>query len=180
MTSAADALLRQQVDDQTFAFLHALLASEGLSVSTAEAAVGLAPGAGARLLRKANVRHVLGELLRERKERHEDVRSSVILMLWRMACADPRQAWSEDGAQLSPHELPDELAAVLEEVSPVLGEGGCVVAYKYKFAKKTAILDMLLRHFDEPKALDKRGGGPVAQVIFRGVVNAPDESEGTE
>lgn len=175
--SASDLFLRSQVDDATFAFLHALLADPELSVSNAARAVGLEPAAGARLMRKANVRAVLGQLLAERKARHEDVRSSVVLMLWKMACADPRRAWDEQGQQLAPHELPDELAAVLESVKPIVHEG-VTVAWSYTFAKRTAVLDMLLKHFDAPKAEASRSAsGPQARVVFRGVVNAPTEED---
>jgi len=174
--SAADLLLKNQVDDTTFAFLTALMADPEMSVANAAAAVGLEHSAGVRLMRKDSTRRALGELLRERKERHEDVRSSVVLMLWRMACADPRRAWSDEGEQLAPHELPDELAAVLESVKPIVHEG-VTVAWSYTFAKRTSILDMLLKHFDAPKTEAKASAGPRATVILRGVVNAPAEEE---
>lgn len=171
--SAADALLRTQVSDQEFALCHALLADPELCMANAARAVGLEPVTARRILSKANVRQCLGELLRERKERHEDVRSSVVLMLWRMACADPRGAW-KDGVQLAPHELPDDLAAVLESVTPIVHEG-VAVAWKYTFAKRVSILDLLLKHSDAPKAEAQRVAGNQATVIFRGVDGAEVE-----
>lgn len=174
---APEALLRTTVDDTTYSFLSALLADKDMSVTNAAVAAGLEPTQGARLLRKAEVRHALGEMLRARRERHEDVRSSVVLMLWRMACADVRGAWTESGEQLAPHELPDDLAAVLESAKPIVSEGQ-VVAWHYTFSKRVQILDLLLKHFDSPKPEQARASnGTQARVIFRGVLNAEIEEE---
>jgi len=167
--SAADALTKSQLSNEQYSFLSALMSDPNFSVKAAEEACNMPSGMGARWLKIDRVRAALGDMLRERRERHADVRDNVMLLLWRMICADPRTAF-RSGTQLPPWELPDDLAACLERIEPVVTMEGTTVAWKYWFTKKASLLDMILKHFDAPKELrDSAADMPKATIILRGV-----------
>lgn len=170
---AVAALLSTTVPEDQFRFVEALLADPDMSIAGAERTCGLKPGTGARWLKDARVRECLGQLVRDRAQRHADIRDQVIIALWAMAGADPRKAW-RNGVQLPPDELPDELAAILVSAEPIFSAGMPTGCYRYKFSSKQDLLLSLLKHFGDIAAGRDRtvAAGAIeagTKIIFRGI-----------
>lgn len=107
-----------------------------------------------QLLRTPDVQQ---ELKRFEYEAIEDVRrragvslERVLVELASQAFFDPRKLFDESGAPLAINELDDITAAAIEgvDVQEHRGEDGKVVSRirKYKLARKTPALDMLMKH----------------------------------
>lgn len=171
------ALLRTTIPDHQFRFVEALLADPDLDLHRTCKAIGISFELGRRWLQNDRVRDCLGQLVRQRAARHADIRDGVIVALWAIATADPRKAWTKNGTQLQPHELPDELAAALISAKPVMSKDGPTGLWTYTFSDKSKILLDLLRHFgdiaagrkDVSEAMAGGVGTNNVKIIFRGV-----------
>jgi hypothetical protein len=103
-------------------------------------------------------------------------RARVIAEMYRMATYDPRMLLDADGKPLPLNELPDEIAAAVEQVDVLVDADGRPTAYRYKLAKKAAHLEQTakaLGMFEEDNrqrsaslasALAELAGAPAARI----------------
>ena len=104
---------------------------------------------GAELLQKTSVQNAIKEALLEREKRTQITADMVIRELARIAFADMRTLYREDGSLKLPHELDDDTAAAIagvdtfEEMS-----GGALAGYTRKVRRweKTKALELLGKH----------------------------------
>lgn len=168
----------RQGADKRLAFARAY-ASNGRNGPAAYAAAGF-KGAGnvgvavSQLLRRQDVQ---AELRRIDGEAIEDVRKRAGISLERtlkeiasQAFFDPRKLFHEDGTPKGINELDDVTAAAIEgvDVQETRDETGRVVARirKYKLARKTPALDMLMKHLGGYEQDNKqKGEGAVNALV---------------
>lgn len=104
---------------------------------------------GAELLQKTSVSAGIQEALAERERRTEVTADMVIRELARIAFADIRTLYREDGSMKLPHELDDDAAATLAGVDTYEEtSGGAVTGYTRKSRRwdKAKALELLGKH----------------------------------
>jgi phage terminase small subunit len=106
-----------------------------------------------RLLRNANIQHLLSQAMQERAKRTEITADRVLKEMGRLGFFDPRKLFNDDGSPKGIQELDDDTAAALAgleviEIWEGKGEDRHFVGYlkKYKLADKKGALDSIARH----------------------------------
>jgi phage terminase small subunit len=101
------------------------------------------------LLKKEKVQTALQKLKKGRANRWEVNADNVLLELARIAFADPRAMFHEDGRLKQPHELDDNTAAAVQSIEVVtrgIGDGEVEYVSKIRYHSKTKGLEMLAKH----------------------------------
>lgn len=102
-----------------------------------------------RLLANVSVRRALDMIMAERSQRTQVTQDRVVLESSRIAFADPRRAFNDDGTLKDVKDWPGDVAAAISslEVSERIGDDGVrVITKKIRFWDKTSNLNLLARH----------------------------------
>lgn len=147
--------------------------TNGANASKAASAAGYgltsARQSGARLLALPQVRAAIERL---RVEQLDELRERLGVTLERSLCAvacaafaDPRKLFDEHGAPIPVKDLDDDTAMAIESIEVVeqyegSGEERLFTGYvkKYKFARRSAAQDMLMKHLNGYKEHEKGKG----------------------
>lgn len=125
---------------------------------------------GARLLTNVDIQQAIQVAMQDRSEQTGITAARVLSEIGRLAFADIRKIFTEDGQLRPVHELPEEVAASISSVevvtSKVPGGGPTEVEYtsKIKFWDKRGSLELLGKHlklFTDKTEVTGPGGGPI-------------------
>lgn len=100
---------------------------------------------GPRLVGKSRVRAAIDEALRMRAEATNITAERVLLELARIAFADARKLFDDDGALIPVHKLPDGVAASIASIEVVEKDGGHRL-HKIRLTDKRGALELLGKH----------------------------------
>lgn len=98
-------------------------------------------------------------------------RARVLAEMYRIATADPRKLLDAKGKPLPLHELPDELAAAIEQVDIVTGPDG-EPQYRYRLARKAPVIDQLAKVLGMYEADNRQRSQALADVIAQAAQQA--------
>lgn len=98
-------------------------------------------------------------------------RARVLAEMYRIATADPRKLLDAKGKPLPLNELPDELAAAIEQVDIVTGPDG-QPQYRYRLARKAPVIDQLAKVLGMYEADNRQRSQALADVIAQAAQQA--------
>jgi phage terminase small subunit len=135
-----------------------------------------AKSAASRLLKHPGVMEAIAEMqeaaLNAIRERHGITLESTLVGIGRVANADPRKLFDENGAPKAIHDLDDDTALAIESVEVVeqyegSGEDRMFTGYvkKYRFARRSAAQDMLMKHLNGYKEHEKGKGEAAGNAV---------------
>jgi phage terminase small subunit len=131
-------------------------------------------------LTKPHIQGYIQELVNQRSERTQIDADKVLNELAKLGFSDIRQIFTEDGHLLSPHNLPDGIAAAVQSIEVVTrysgeedDDGNKVPEYvhKIRLADKTKNLELLGKHlklFTEKMEVDVKDLAPVINLTLNG------------
>lgn len=117
----------------------------------------------ARLIRHAELQSDLLAEYREMFGTLSNEAGRVLLEMMRLALANPKDLYDENGDRIPIHELPDDVAATISDVSVMTRKDGSK-RYKYKQWDKPRALSLVGKHFGLLKDVIEHsgpGGGPI-------------------
>lgn len=113
---------------------------------------------GSRLLGNVKVQAYISYLMDERSKRLEIKADNVLKEIAKLAFANIKRLYDENGKLMSINELADEVAVTLQEITEdTIGED--IVRRKYKLADKKGNLELLGRHLKLFTDKVEMGGG---------------------
>ena len=113
---------------------------------------------GPELLGKPWVRAEIERRQRKAAEKHDVTAERVVEELARVAMADPRKLFREDGSPKPVQELDDQTAAALSRVSVRSIPGSEAQVLEYRLIDKNQALDKLMKHVGGYKADNEQRG----------------------
>ena len=120
-----------------------------------------------RLLKKDKVRDSIERGLAAQQARTEITADRILQELFRLGCADPRQAFDEEGQLLPIHKMPEDIRrciASFEVEDITIGANKVGVLKKVRFWDKGRSLDTLASHLQllvKKVQLSGPNGGPI-------------------
>jgi phage terminase small subunit len=135
-----------------------------------------AKSAASRLLKHPGVMQVIADMqedaLNRVRERHGITLEATLVSIGRTAFADPRQLFDENGAPKAIQDLDDDTALAIESVEVVetyegSGEDRMFTGYvkKYKFSRRSAAQEMLMKHLGGFKEHEKDKGEAMGNAV---------------
>jgi len=101
---------------------------------------------GPRLLVNVGVQKAIAARMKERGRRTEVTQDRVLLELARIAFADPRKLFGDDGKLRTISELDDDTAAAVASMEVLAGGDGAATTVKVRLVDKGAALTNAMRH----------------------------------
>lgn len=129
---------------------------------------------GQRLLKNVEIQNSIQESMKSRSNKTGITADRVLSEIARLAFADLRKVFDENGCLRPIHELPDEVAAAISSIEVVTtkipGSDPVEVEYtsKVKFWDKRGSLELLGKHlklFTEKVELAGKDGGPIESRV---------------
>lgn len=152
-------------------FIEALL-SNGENVTQAALAAGFSPKSaasqGSRLLKNVKVQQELDSRRTQVLQKAGLTTERVLQEVARLAYADPRRFFREDGSLKPVHELDDDTAATVASIEvDEIKSDGAVVGYTRKFKQwdKNSALDKAMKHMGLYQKDNAQGGEAAANVL---------------
>lgn len=143
---------------------------------------------GCENLTKPNIKQKIDKLIDDRAKRTEITADRVLVELSRLAFADIRDIFTDDGGLLKPSDMGDDIASSVQSVEVVTrldgekdSDGNQVPEYvhRIKLSDKKASLELLGKHlklFTDKVEHTGQNGGPIQtqQIVFNPVGNDKD------